>query len=35
MTTRCSIELYDKPVSTSLEDLDGSPLDVPSTHSAR
>lgn len=28
MTTRCSIELYDKPVSTSLEDLDGSPLDV-------
>jgi hypothetical protein len=28
MTTRCSIELYDKPVSTSLEDLDGSPLDI-------
>lgn len=28
MTTRCSIELYDKPVSTSLDDLDGSPLDV-------
>jgi hypothetical protein len=28
MTERCSIELYDKPFSSSLEDLDGSELDI-------